>query len=298
MARVNVDSMAFVDARFEHLAELRGYADGDHARGKMLKVWHECVNRMTMTLAQRVIDTHLGVGGAHDLLVAELAYVLTPAGESAEPASISPAGDSLFRIRGTAGRTDYLAGRAKTAQRGGKVRAASAPRTGGRFTSKSDQPAHQPDVDEPAGDVTSALAPSLAPLPDLAPDLDHKKSAARYDSKAPAVGHQLAIDDFTTRFRKLYNGQSPGWRGTNARLMSELIKEYGVDVVRYRMANMFDAPPPWPKGPYDMKTFRAHFDKFAEPYQLPSAQRGAIGHYDPSMNNPSEDNDTPPWELK
>lgn len=182
MARINVDQQALADARFARLAQLRGWADADHARGKMLLVWNECIHRGA-ELEVWVVDHHLGAGAAKDLLECRLAELvrLAPAIENvAGPAGTSrnlqlvnvagtelvnvagvPAGGTIIRIKGTDGRTDYLNKKVKAAKLGGLARAATAGRVGGKFTSQ----ANQPLAGEVAGSHTSAPAP--APAPDL-----------------------------------------------------------------------------------------------------------------------------------
>lgn len=160
MARINVDQQALTDARFARLAQLRGWADGDHALGKMLRVWSECIHRGP-ELEAWVIDHHLGAGAAGDLLVCRLAELVRVAGAVAGDPAGALAGGTLLRIKGTAGRTDYINRLASAAKLGGKARAASASREGGRFTSQPHQPM--------AGDDTSALALALALSPALSP---------------------------------------------------------------------------------------------------------------------------------
>src|SRR5512139_695721 len=144
MARVNVETSALTDARFARLAEMRIWADADHARGKMLRIWNECVHRGP-TLPVWLIDHHLGSGAAMNLVECELAELVNPAGDVAGVL----AGETLVRIRGTEGRTDWLEKKIKAAELGGKTRARTAKREGGRFVSNDHQPDHQLDNQPP-----------------------------------------------------------------------------------------------------------------------------------------------------
>jgi uncharacterized phage protein (TIGR02220 family) len=162
VARVNVDQHALTDARFSRLAELRGWADADHARGKMLRIWNETIHRGSV-LPVWLIEHHLGRDSAKDLLECQLAQLVMLAGESAGV----PAGDTLVRIRGTEGRTDWYEKKVKAAALGGKARAANANRKAGKFTSHTDQPLAgdgTSHADQPQGTShTSAPAPAPAP---------------------------------------------------------------------------------------------------------------------------------------
>jgi len=250
MARVNVDQVALTDGRFARLAQLRGWADADHARGKMLLVWNETIHRGA-ELPVWLIDHHLGAGGAGDLLVAELATLVTLAGEVAGV----PAGGTILRIKGCAGRSDYLEKKLNTAIAGGKARAASAQRAAGRFTSQ----AHQP----PAGKDTSAHAPAPAP--------DNKKKAEPpaqpslgLEPKPPAI-HQPAVAAFHEYFRGANGGTPPTWDDTTIAMMKTLVGKHTCAEVVRRIEIIRTAPPVFPPPPWDLKTLVGNFDKCAQP---------------------------------
>lgn len=104
MARVSVDDRVFSDARFDILGALLG--ESRHAAvGRMLRVWHECLERTSYTLPARVVAVHLGSPEGPDRLVeAELAEW---------------AGDGVLRIRGTEGRIEWLEHKRETARANG-----------------------------------------------------------------------------------------------------------------------------------------------------------------------------------
>lgn len=105
MARVNLDSYAFDDPRFELLASaVRHFRDRWHALGYVTRVWHACASRCVKAL--RPVEL-AGLLGYRKPLEQH---------EDAARAFCDAAGlgerlqDGTIRIRGTDGRTDYLDG--------------------------------------------------------------------------------------------------------------------------------------------------------------------------------------------
>lgn len=103
MARVNLDSYAFDDPRFELLAAaVRHFRDRWHALGYVTRVWHACASRSVKHL--RAVEL-AGLLGYRKPLEQH---------EDAARAFCDAAGlgerlqDGTIRIRGTDGRTDYL----------------------------------------------------------------------------------------------------------------------------------------------------------------------------------------------
>jgi hypothetical protein len=103
MARVNLDSYAFDDPRFELLASaVRHFRDRWHALGYVTRVWHACASRSVKQL--RAVEL-AGLLGYRKPLEQH---------EDAATAFCDAAGlgerleDGTIRIRGTDGRTDYL----------------------------------------------------------------------------------------------------------------------------------------------------------------------------------------------
>lgn len=149
MARVNIDSIAFSDARFMVLATLMGSDDPDLALGRMCRLWNQCYERETYVLTQSVI-TALFRGNqdaAKWLIEAELAQPVED-----EPGS--------FRICGTQGRIEYVARKRATARQNGTK--------GGR------PPVTNIGTQKNQRGIQTETPPSPSPAPDTppAPDLN------------------------------------------------------------------------------------------------------------------------------
>ena len=116
MARVTVDAAVFTDSRFDVLArELR--TTRDSAVMRMIRVWVNCTDRETDRFSPRFLSPLLRCKA--DQVVAALC----------ESAQLGEAlDDGTVRIRGCAGRTDWLAKKRATAEAGGEARACSATR--------------------------------------------------------------------------------------------------------------------------------------------------------------------------
>ncbi len=181
MARVNIEQCAFTDSRFARLASIMGYADADHARGKMLLIWNENTERSSHCLPDWVINFHLGPSGAAALIECELA--------DAEL-------DGFLRIRGTGKRTDWLGKNRQASSRGGKERARQASRVGGRFTSRV------------AGETTSAPAPAPAP----APAKEEERESGKPDVPLVSPPHvelaEVAVAEINRLRRSRYRAES------------------------------------------------------------------------------------------
>src|SRR5262245_46406676 len=126
MARVNVDQKALSDPRFAVLGQLmcelrttscaRTSSTDKHALalGYMIRVWNECAERETQTLSRTVIaEIFQGYPNAADLLLtAELA--------ATDYATRKPISATHVRIKGTAGRIEWLANRRREGKLGGR----------------------------------------------------------------------------------------------------------------------------------------------------------------------------------
>lgn len=152
MTRVNVDAMALVDARFDRLAMLLGLTDGDHARGRILRLWISCVLQSSHVAGRWLVESVFGASGPEALVSSDLAKWA------------SDDHQTLY-IRGTTGRIEWYERLRSQSSHAGKVRALGANRSAGQFTSHVD------------GAQTSALA--------LAPTLPLALALAR--SKTPKV---------------------------------------------------------------------------------------------------------------
>jgi hypothetical protein len=106
MARIGVESRALSDPRFRILAKLVGLADGDHARGKCEHVWNETQERGDYVLSPEIIDAAVQIDGfAEAMIRSELAELA----------------DGGVRVRGTAGRIEWLEAKRATAASGGRA---------------------------------------------------------------------------------------------------------------------------------------------------------------------------------
>lgn len=146
MARVNIDSIAFSDARFSVLASLMGTDDVDLALGRMCRLWNQCYERETYVLTQSVIVALFrGNQDAPNWLIeSELA---TRA--DGEPAS--------FNICGTRGRIEYVARKRATAIANGSK--------GGR------PPVTHIGTQNNQRGIQTKTSPAPAPAPDTPPAL-------------------------------------------------------------------------------------------------------------------------------
>lgn len=140
-ASVRIEDEAFSDRRFDVLARLLKLPNGDCARGMMASVWRQCTAQGKHVLSVDIVEAILGDGGSTAIVRADL-------GERV---------DGGVRIKGTAGRTEWLE----------KLRANG--RKGGR-------PPHRTNSEPIANqELTSSQAPPNPPAPAPAPakDLDH-----------------------------------------------------------------------------------------------------------------------------
>jgi hypothetical protein len=123
-AGVNVDFYAIDgDPRYDRLASLAGFADRDHARGKLEHVWKFMTENGTHLIPIWMVDVKLGKGGAWYLVQANLAdppnannpggffdeNANNPGGFFDEKTKTYKCSESCeIRIRGGGGRTDWL----------------------------------------------------------------------------------------------------------------------------------------------------------------------------------------------
>lgn len=139
MPRVNIDTVAFTDGRFDDLAEFAHMANRHEALGRMAALWHACVLTGRDTMRASEIDRYLGAGGSEAALKADL---LVKAG-------------NVIRVKGCSGRTDawrepQVVNVTVARQKAGKIRAENAPRVGGRFAPKGGENATNCAGESPA----------------------------------------------------------------------------------------------------------------------------------------------------
>ena len=113
MARVNVEQKALTDARYAVLGNLIG-TDRHGALGRMILVWNECQERETHILSEAIVNAIFERDDAAELIIrSELASLnYSSCSKPVQPGKI--------RIRGCAGRTDWLKKRRKDGQKGGR----------------------------------------------------------------------------------------------------------------------------------------------------------------------------------
>jgi hypothetical protein len=194
-AAVRIESDAFGDARFDVLGNAAGY-NRFEALGRMAHLYRYCTDRCLYIVSEAAIVACLGPKGVEAIIAADL-------GER-------QAGG--IRVKGTQGRIEWLTDLRKSASEGGKARARSAKRDGGKFTSRlagdspaSDQPGsshvageigeipaiHQPSAgDSPASDQpkSSALIPSPSPSPSKEIPPPPPSGGRRHESEPEATG--------------------------------------------------------------------------------------------------------------
>lgn len=109
-------------------------------------------------------------------------------------------------------------------------------------------------------------APTSRPLLELVAQVGSIKS-----------DHQSAIDEFHGYYQRTHGGSSPSWPPKNAKLISALLKEHGISVLRSRLRVLEATPPKFPPPPWDLPTFAQHFDKIANAH----APRSSTGRVEP-----------------
>ncbi len=166
---VTIEGGVWGEWEYKALADALGLAMPADAIGRMASLWQWCLSKETDIAPAKVVDAHLGKGGAAAVIECDL-------GEPAEGG---------IRIRGAAKRVsqyqDWLGGKAK----GGRARADTAKRASGRFGNEDDKPTSRAPADdqqppaalqqEPAGhqlSVSVSLSGSEKTLPDASPSGD------------------------------------------------------------------------------------------------------------------------------
>lgn len=121
---MRIESQAFNDERFAELAERCGLADADHARGKMARLWYQCTILNTYEIGNQMVSRVLGSGGVDALIASGL-------GEKS--------GRDHIRIKGTAGRIEWLNTLRENGRKGGR------PRKDGQSTKPEGYPIGKPE---------------------------------------------------------------------------------------------------------------------------------------------------------
>lgn len=279
MAAVRIDDEAFNDPRIELLGQLAGY-NRYEAIGRLAHLWRHCTHKETSVVGEAIVRATLGTTPDH-LIESDLGERVTDG----------------VRVKGTLGRIEWLA----------KRRAAS--RSGGSQT-KAKHASDPGQKSEDGGQTGAKTEPNDSPLT-LTPTMDSgsfsgsgseevTRDGARVRSRKPADtvdGYQATVDAFHVRYSGAYGGAKPTWGAKQGAALKRLLKQHGAPEVQRRMAILFDSPPSWLKGPYDVGTLVQHFDKLVGVESAAGGPSGTVGRFDPSMNPKDDDNETPPWDL-
>lgn len=171
-ASVRIEPQAFTDPRFGILGRLLG-ASRFEALGRMIHVWGWCTERdrhdVPVFFLAGLFDGDVDLFSS-SVVAAELGSWI----DCTEPGN-HPPNCRHIRIKGTAGRIEWLSERRKSAPAGGRARAASATRDErGRMVSQ--QASSQVAGERPANIQPGSPATSSAPAP--APALTKKEIGA------------------------------------------------------------------------------------------------------------------------
>lgn len=141
MARINVDQKALTDPRFDLLARFLKASRHD-ALGRMIRVWNECQERESFTLPAALVGVIMGHrNGAKWVAESDLAEFVD---------------ENTLRIKGTEGRTDWLAAKRAAARANGS--------RGGRPTNRPKTNVGS-SPDSPGFPAETPPAPAPAPAP-------------------------------------------------------------------------------------------------------------------------------------
>lgn len=217
-AAVRVEPQAFTDPRFGILGRLLGVSRFD-ALGRMFHVWSWCTERqrhdIPVFFLAGMFDGDVEAFSS-SVVAAELGAWL----DCTEPEN-HPPGCRHIRIKGTAGRIEWLGERRRAAPAGGKARAASAQRDErGRMVGQpsssqvaGDAPANTQPSDQPK---SSALTPALA----LAPSEKKKNRAPAKPSRSVEV-RSITLEVVEAFNRSFGRSLSPGgWEDSVSRVVS------------------------------------------------------------------------------
>lgn len=246
-APVRIEASAFADPRIDLLGQLAGYSRFE-ALGRLAHLWSTCTERQLYVVPEAIIRATIGPAGVQHMLDADLA----------EPV------DGGYRIRGLAGRIEWLgelrekrarAGQAR--QKGasrdhmGRMLAHNSPAHAGDMLSTSPAPASTCSAQSSASTNTSTPALSASKNQDLdqvptgecvggVQGGDAADAAGKQDS--PGLAELKAKVDKATRRTQMPDGWVPSRSEPNVRAESEA-RARGVDL-REQLAQMRD----WAKG--------------------------------------------------
>jgi len=256
MARMSVDDSVARDPRITLLASVLGWTRREVVGCLVCDVWPICYDQKTWLVSERVVDAAAAhVGFAAALIECELA---------------TRDRSGRVQIKGAKERIKYLEDKSSAGRQGG-LKSAESRRKAPKQTSSTDgstpQAARNPPSPSPVPDPSSVLVPDPDPAPaqdmrTASPPLALDNLKSKVDDSTGKVpdGYRDTIADFDSRYQAAY-GSRASWGKRQGGQIKTLLRAHGAAEVRRRIGILFDAPPSWLKGPYDLGTLVQHFDK-------------------------------------
>jgi hypothetical protein len=292
VARVNVDAEALQDLRFRRLGRLLGM---DHfaALGRMIYVWYFCTVRETYFVSRDDLTDLVGVDAWAALEEAELGEVQ---------------GD-VMRIKGTKGRTDWLAKKRAAGKKGGDKRAPAMRKQPGKQSGKQNGPVDSRVETPPAPaldpalalDPVPALAEKRAPLSLESPPTSKSKTKTRKSGASKAESPEtdtpkqppVEIAEFKARWGELYAARaadlsSPvvkyAWTDRDVQTARLLLKDYGLEEACRRAGILFTSPPSFLNGQaHGVDVLKRQWNLLIAPVGPPSKPKdNRTGHFSPT----------------
>ncbi len=182
MARVNVEQKALTDPRFELLGQMLG-SNRFEALGRMLLVWHECQERGSYILTEKLLGIIMGSPKGVEWLI---------------ESDLAERDEAGVRIKGTEGRIEWLEAKRTQARKNGGTggRPKNQQRTKSEPMLVSDGTNHEPTPG--ASGFPSETPLALVPPPALAPA-----------PPKPPAGVCIRPDDFDELIKAWNGSQLP-----------------------------------------------------------------------------------------
>ena len=234
--RVTIESTVWGDPRYERLAVLLDVHKYE-AIGRMAHLWAWATEIEKDVVSESDLSILLG----REPDVAVRALVESRLGESV---------DGGVRVKGCTGRIEWLGKMRAGKKKGGKVRAATAQRSGGRFVS-SKQPA---DTSTKLVNNQQGVPAEPATITTTTTTTTTKKNKA---SKPTA--YTRCVEEYFILYQEQSGGRKPRWGGAAGKNLKQLLKEHGESEVLARMRFMFDGES-WLKPPYTISSLFRNWD--------------------------------------
>lgn len=245
MAAVRIEEEAFCDARIDLLGTLAGY-NRFEALGRLSHLWRVCTQKQTHVLSEAIVTACIGPAGAQHMVDAELAERVADG----------------IRVRGTAGRIEWLGELRAKRQEAGRARMKDAKRDGaGRLLAST--PAHGGPAPSTRPAKSSALTPALTPTSSIPDPEEEPEAAPPRARKAPTGPQAEAIAQYSAYYSRSHAGAQPTLGKQHFVNFAKLVSKHGLPEIVRRISVLEQRPPPWPPSPWDASTFLQHFDKIA-----------------------------------